>query len=93
MPTAYHAAADVLAAPLARECILLHVPRKRYFRLNGTGAAVWEAVAAGATRDEIVDRLCARYPVAPATVADGTDALLARLLADGLVTRSGDDTA
>jgi len=67
--------------------VLLHLDRGRYQSLNGTGAAIWGDLMSGASSDEIVSRVCERFPQTPhdrirSDVARFLDALAAR----GLVT-------
>ncbi|MGI5340170.1 lasso peptide biosynthesis PqqD family chaperone [Streptomyces sp. CA-181903] len=44
--------------------VLLDKKSGTYFRVNPTGTAVFEMLAAGCTPDEVVGELCARHPEA-----------------------------
>lgn len=54
---------DVVVAHLDEESVLLHVGTRRYFRLNGTAAAIWRGIEAGADEAALVDSLVARFEV------------------------------
>jgi len=59
--------------------VLLHLDRGRYESLNGTGAAIWSDIESGASSDEIVSRVCQRFPRAP---QDRVEADVSRFLSD-----------
>jgi hypothetical protein len=67
--------------------VLLHLERGRYESLNGAGAAVWSDIMSGASSEEIVSRLCHRFPQAR---QDCVESDVARFMSDlvsrGLVT-------
>ena len=75
------------------EAALFDLRGERYFALNEVGSRVWELLAPGATRREIVAVIRREYAMPPMPSAgDGTDAvdadvarLLAELLDAGLV--------
>lgn len=57
--------------------VLLHLERGRYESLNGAGAAIWSDIMSGASSEEIVSRVCHRFPQAP---HDRVESDLARFL-------------
>lgn len=59
--------------------VLLHLDRGRYESLNGTGAAIWGDIMDGASSDEIVSRVCQRFPRA---THDRVESDVARFLSD-----------
>lgn len=77
--TRYTVPADVLAAHLEGEAVLLHMDTKDYFRLNATAACVWKGLERGMGRQELVDELCANFEVEPGPAAAELDRLLAEL--------------
>lgn len=77
--TRYTLPADVLAAHLEGEAVLLHMDTKDYFRLNATAACVWKGLERGMGRQELVDELCANFEVEPGPAAAELDRLLAEL--------------
>lgn len=78
--------ARVLAAHLRGEAVLLHLESKRYFRLNETGAVVWQGLERGLERDEMVRELTERFQVSEEEAREATDSLLRELLDEALVT-------
>jgi hypothetical protein len=48
----------------------------RYLALNQSGAMLWELLARGTSRSELVDRLAREYQLAPARAASDVDRLL-----------------
>jgi coenzyme PQQ synthesis protein D (PqqD) len=85
--------ADVLAAHLEGEAVLLDLASKRYFRLNATGAAIWRGLEAGKSRDEIVNALLDGFDVDAEVAAQAVDAAIAELERRGLLRETNDDDA
>jgi hypothetical protein len=67
--------------------VLLQLERGRYESLNGAGAAIWSDITSGVSSEEIVSRVCRRFPRTP---HDRVESDVARFLSDlalrGLVT-------
>ena len=80
--------ATVLVAHLDGEAVVLEMDRKRYFRLNETGQAIWRALEAGRSREAAVDALVQAYDIDAATAGAAMDRFIADLQGAGLV-RSG----
>ncbi|HEX5727384.1 MAG TPA: PqqD family protein [Longimicrobiaceae bacterium] len=87
--TVFRVPADVLAAHLEGEAVLLHMETKDYFRLNATAACVWKGLERGMDRDGLVRELCAGFEVTPEEAAAELDGLLAELAARRLVVAEG----
>jgi hypothetical protein len=75
----------VLAAHLEAESVLLEMKRKRYFRLNETGQAIWRALEAGRPRDALVAELVQAFEVDDVTARAEVDRFIAELTAAGLL--------
>lgn len=67
------------------EVIAIDLRSGRYLGLNGSGAGLWELIAAGATREELVERLVRDYGIDRARARRDVDALLADLVARTLL--------
>ncbi|MFO0761459.1 MAG: PqqD family protein [Byssovorax sp.] len=68
--------------------VLLHLGTKFYFTLNPTAVAVWKALGSkgeAVTAEHLAARLHAEFQVDEPTAARDVEAILADLLADGLV--------
>lgn len=76
---------NVLAAHLDGEAVLLDLSTKRYFRLNATGAAIWQGLEAGHGRDEIAGSLVDRFEVERDVAMQAIDDLVAELTERGLL--------
>ncbi|MFN2419855.1 MAG: PqqD family protein [Gemmatimonadota bacterium] len=76
---------DVLTARLADEAVLLDLESKDYFRLNETGAAIWDGLERGLTPDVIEGELCDTFEVDPAEAAARVGEFLAELSRRGLI--------
>jgi hypothetical protein len=61
---------EVLTAHLQDEAVLLHLGTKRYFRLNATGARIWQGLERGYSTDELLASLCERFNVEAKEAAD-----------------------
>ena len=77
--------ASVLAAHLDGESVLLEMKRKRYFRLNETGQAIWRALEAGLGREAIAAQLVQAFEVDDATARAEVERFLAELSAAELL--------
>ena len=79
-------AEHVRSTPGAEGTVLLDLRSGKYFALNGVGSLLWEAIAAGASRGEALERLAERFPEVPTDrLGHDADALLAQLQAKGLL--------
>ncbi len=76
---------SVLAAHLDMESVLLEMKRRRYFRLNETGQAIWRALEAGKSGAAVVAELVAAFDVDEATAAGEVERFLAELARAGLL--------
>ena len=65
------------------EVVALDVPTSRYLRLNRTGALLWSSLAAGATREELLERLMERFDLDETKAAADLDAFLPGSGSDG----------
>lgn len=76
---------SVLAAHLDGESVLLEMNRKRYFRLNETGQAIWHALEAGRSRDALVAELIETFDVDEASARAEVERFMAELADAGLL--------
>jgi hypothetical protein len=67
------------------EVVVLDVRRSVYVAVNASGAVLWPALADGATREALVDRLVTRYDKDPQDAGVDVDAFVADLRAQGLL--------
>lgn len=81
----YRVSGDALTATLSDGAVLLNLHSKRYFSLNETGTRVWGLLEQNAELDDIVRTLTAEYDVAESDARREVMALVAELLAEGLV--------
>jgi hypothetical protein len=58
------------------ETILLDLAASAYLGANPSGSALWSALAEGATREELVERLCETFDVTKDRAAPDVDAFL-----------------
>lgn len=75
----------VRARRVGEETVLLDLGSDRYFALNEVGAEVWAGLERGLDRGEILAALLAAFDAEEETVRGDLDALLAELLAEGLI--------
>ncbi|HET7583945.1 MAG TPA: PqqD family protein [Gemmatimonadaceae bacterium] len=83
--TRYRVSEHALSAVLQEGTVLLHLHTKRYYTLNETGAAVWELIEQGVSREEMVPRLTETFDVDPATAETEVDRLVRELSAELLI--------
>jgi hypothetical protein len=75
----YTVPAEVLAAHLEGEAVLLHMDTKDYFRLNATAACAWKGLERGMDRDALVGELCGAFEVDERAAGEELDRLLQEL--------------
>ena len=59
------------------EVVALDSPRGVYLGANESGAVLWEALAAGATREQLAGKLIAAYGIEPATAERDVEEFIA----------------
>ncbi len=79
----------VLARKLDDEMVLLNLDSGEYFGLNDTGTRVWELLADGRSRDEVVDCLTEEFEVAVEVASSHVATLCNELLQAGLLAEGG----
>ena len=66
------------------EVIALDLNRSTYLGVNPTGSVLWEAIARGASRDSLVQRLVETFGIAEDAARVDVDAFVEDLLRRGL---------
>lgn len=69
---------------LGDDTVVLDLRTSSHFRLNGTGAFLWELLTREATRQELVEELAAHYRIGRERAASDIDEFLASVRAKGL---------
>jgi hypothetical protein len=59
--------------------VILNVENGDYFQLNATGRIIWEALADGAERDDLVEKLKATFELGPDQAEADVDHFLSEL--------------
>lgn len=74
------------------EIVALDLTHSRYLAINATGTALWQALAEGATREQLADLLVAAHQISPSRARQDADAFVAWLHAERLLepTETGD---
>ena len=70
------------------EIVALDADASRYFSANPSAALLWERLSDGASEDDLVDALCARYDVPRAVAEADVTAFLEQMSARGLLERA-----
>ena len=70
---------------LEGEVIALDNATRRYLATNPSGTVLWEALAEGATREDLVAALRGRFDVDEATAARDVDAFVAAVRSENLL--------
>jgi hypothetical protein len=84
----YRRAADVVSRNIGEETVLLDLRSGRYFGLNASGSAIWEGLGtAGASFDQVFERVSAQYDVGRDVLEADLRTILAFLESEGLVLR------
>jgi hypothetical protein len=75
----------VLSRSVGDDTVLLDLRREEYFSLDAVGTRVWSLLVEGESLRAIVDRMSETSGTDPAVVADDVDALIADLVASGVL--------
>jgi Coenzyme PQQ synthesis protein D (PqqD) len=70
--------------------VALDLRESRYLAVNETGKQLWSALAEGATRDQLVDRLVDAFGIERSHAEADTDAFVGDLESRGLLVREDD---
>jgi pyrroloquinoline quinone biosynthesis protein D len=76
---------DVRWRALGEEAVLLDLAGGRYLELNATARRIWELIAEGLGRDEVVAALAAEFDVEPERLEAEVDEAIRDLARRGLV--------
>jgi hypothetical protein len=76
-------AADVIARRLGDSAVLIRLNTNRIYELNATGARIWELLAEGATREQVVDALGREFD--EGGIGAAVEELIGVLRTEGLV--------
>lgn len=83
----YSTQEDVVACELDDSFAILKLETSEYFKLNATGALVWERISGGAGLDELVEAVCTDFDIGPEECRQDVAALVAELEKAGLIVR------
>ncbi len=75
----------IVAKAIEDQLVLLNDKDGTYYRLNETGAFVWQRLRDGASVDEAARALAERFETSLETAAADTRRLVEQLTADGLI--------
>ena len=67
------------------EIVALDLRRSLYLAINPSGSAIWPALVEGASRDELIERLCAECEVTREAAESDVDAFLSELASHDLL--------
>jgi hypothetical protein len=76
---------DVVARRLGAELVLVHLARGTVFRLNATGQAIWDMLAAEKSAEEMIAHLQSAFGAPRATVAQDVQSLCTALVQNALL--------
>lgn len=81
--------ADLAWRTVDDEMIAIDVRESTYLTANDSGAILWSALAAGATKDELADRLVDAYGIEAEAAAADVESFLNDLRERGLLDETG----
>jgi hypothetical protein len=79
---------DVVHETIDGEVILIALQSGCYYSLDGAGAEIWQALAAGRSLEETVEELERRYQADPGQIEAAVSVLVAELVAERLLHRA-----
>ena len=78
-------AEDLSWQELGSEIVVLDLRSSKYFVINGSGARLWERLAADASTDDLAEELEATYALPPATAREHASDFIDDLRRKGLL--------
>jgi hypothetical protein len=84
--------ADLDWREVDREVVALDLRESRYLAINRAGQVLWAALAEGATRDDLIDRLAGTFGLERSAAAADVDAFTGQLDSRGLLVREPKST-
>jgi hypothetical protein len=78
-------APGIVARQLGDAAVLVRLETNRIYELNATGARIWDLIAAGTPRAELVGTLAREFGGNAAGIGPAVDELVAALHAEGLL--------
>ena len=84
-PISFSTPSQVVIRPLDDESVLLNLDTETYFGLDEVGTRMLEALRSSGSMDAAVAQLLSEYDVDEATLRSDLQALLQRLVENGLV--------
>jgi hypothetical protein len=76
---------QVISEIIDGEAVMINLTTGNYYSLNEVGAAIWDSIEAGASADEIVERLGGRYEGVQSEIEKATTGLIEELLREELI--------
>lgn len=76
---------DAIIADMNGESVALHMGSGRYFGVRGAMRHLMPQLREGATREAMIERLCACYDVTPEAAGGDIDRILPRMIEAGLI--------
>jgi hypothetical protein len=80
---------SVVFAELDNEAVLLNIETGVYFGLDEIGTEIWNLLSAGASENEVVEKLLVEYEVSLEQLRADVDEFVMTLESRGLVRRTG----
>src|SRR5207247_1719921 len=84
---------QVINETIDGEAIMIDLATGAYFSLDRVGGDIWSVLEQGATAEEIVEALAARYDAALGDIHAGVNTLVERLVAENLIVEAGEADA
>ena len=76
---------EVAWREIGDEVVVLHMSTATYLSINGTGRTLWNRLADGATRAELIDALIDAYEIDADRAAKDVDSFIESLAASDLI--------
>lgn len=76
---------SVVADVIDGEAIIIHLQAGTYFSMTGSALTIWEMIAQGASVQQIIDGMVARYEGNPLNISFATAPFLTQLLEQDLI--------
>ncbi len=83
----------VISETIQGETIIIHLGTGVYYSLRGSGAEIWDMLAAGADEQQVVAQLASRYDAAPDELSAAVSGLVEQLQAEDLISALPDADA
>jgi coenzyme PQQ synthesis protein D (PqqD) len=86
----FHISPHAVAKEMGNSVVLVHLGTEKIFELNATAARIWDLLAEGLTREDILSRISEEFDVPREVAAQEIQELLSSLISENMISVSNE---